>query len=421
MTTLWASALFVSTVACVLLRPRSWHEGLWAALGALVALCTGLIVPGDVLAVLRIAHEPLLFLLALLWLSKLVARSGLFEWGAAHAARAARGSGRILFRNVFLLGAFTTITLSLDTTALLLTPLVVACVQRLKLPARPYVLACVFVANAGSLLLPVSNLTNLLFTSTFGLDFARYAASMLLPQLVVLASTYWLLRRSVTRDLVAFDVELAGDPAAEIPHARYFEITAAVLVLTLLAYFIGPYVHVPTYAVTFAACGLLAAAALRYGRFERALVTHIAWGLFPFVVGLFLVVRGLERAGLGRWVLALLANVHGETARIFAVGLGSAVLSNVANNLPAALVTRGVAQLGDWSHAERLAALVGLDVGPNFLPFASLASLLVLSVARESGAEVQGLEVLKAGWRVTPWVLLAGLATIALQARLSSN
>lgn len=71
MTTLWASGLFVGTVACVLLRPRGWHEGSWAALGDLVALRTGLVVPADVLDVLRIAHQPLLFLLALLWFSKL--------------------------------------------------------------------------------------------------------------------------------------------------------------------------------------------------------------------------------------------------------------------------------------------------------------------------------------------------------------
>jgi arsenical pump membrane protein len=60
---------------------------------------------------------------------------------AIRAARAAQGDARRLFRNVFLLGSVTTATLSLDTTAVILTPLSLAFVTRLKVPARPYVVA----------------------------------------------------------------------------------------------------------------------------------------------------------------------------------------------------------------------------------------------------------------------------------------
>ena len=119
----------------------------------------------------------LLFLLALLLLSDLLRASGFFEWAAIHAARAARGDGRALYRNVFLLGALITAFLSLDTTAVILTPIVLSFVQRLRLPSRPFLLACAFVANTGSLLLPVSNLTNLLFVSAFHLALRRFRAA----------------------------------------------------------------------------------------------------------------------------------------------------------------------------------------------------------------------------------------------------
>ena len=91
----------------------------------------------------------------MLLLSALVEASGFFEWAAVHAARRARGDGRALYRNVFLLGAAITVALSLDTTAVMLTPLVLAFVAAPRLPPRaPTCIACAFVANTASLLLP---------------------------------------------------------------------------------------------------------------------------------------------------------------------------------------------------------------------------------------------------------------------------
>lgn len=73
---------------------------------------------------------------ALLVLSALVEKNGFFEWASIHAARHAKGNGRALCRNVFVLGALITAVLSLDTAAVISTPLVLAFMQRLRLPAR---------------------------------------------------------------------------------------------------------------------------------------------------------------------------------------------------------------------------------------------------------------------------------------------
>jgi Na+/H+ antiporter NhaD/arsenite permease-like protein len=62
-------------------------------------------------------------------------------------------------------------------------------------PLAPYILLCAFVANVGSLALPISNLTNLIFADAFHQTFAAFAARMILPQLVALVTTYAILRR----------------------------------------------------------------------------------------------------------------------------------------------------------------------------------------------------------------------------------
>ena len=63
--------------------------------------------------------------------------------------------------------------------------------------------ACSHLANSASLLLPVSNLTNLLAFQASGLSFARFGELMVLPWLVALAIEWVVLRRSFAGELGA--------------------------------------------------------------------------------------------------------------------------------------------------------------------------------------------------------------------------
>ena len=82
------------------------------------------------------------------------------------------------------------------------------------------------------------------------------------------------------------------------------------------------------------------------------------------------------------------------------------------NNLPAALLTRSALQGADVHDAQLFGALLGLNIGPTILPTGSLATLLVLEVARRKGENVTGVEILKIGAWLTPLVLV--LSSLAL-------
>jgi arsenical pump membrane protein len=86
----------------------------------------------------------------------------MFEALGSGMALGARGRPRQLLAMVFLAAAATTAVLTLDATIVLLTPIVFATAARLRTNPRPHVYACSHLANTASLLLPVSNLTNLL-------------------------------------------------------------------------------------------------------------------------------------------------------------------------------------------------------------------------------------------------------------------
>jgi arsenical pump membrane protein len=407
--------IFAATVALVIRKPRGYSEAVWTVLSALALLALGLATPRDVVEVTLAGKGVLLFLLALLLLSALVDASGFFAWAAIHAARRARGDGRALYRNVFLLGAGVTVALSLDTTAVMLTPLVLAFVTRLRLPARPYVIACAFVANIGSLLLPTSNLTNLLFVEAFHLGFARFAARMLLPQVVALAVTYGLCRLRFRAELPPrFDAAALGDPASAVAHPGYFRAATVVLGLVFAGYFVAPLAGVAPYVVAFAGAAVLFGYGLRSGRVGARVLREISWDLFPFVIGLFVVVRAVEHLGFAGAAAGWLERHARAPLAGLAVGAaGTAVAANVMNNLPAALLARTVIADAHAADPTVYGALLGANIGPNVVPFGSLATMLVLAVARRKGQPLRGVEVLKTGLWMTPLVLAAALAALA--------
>jgi arsenical pump membrane protein len=228
-------------LALVVVRPRRWNEAWWTMLGAAAMLALGLVSPREAIDATLAGKNALLFVLSLLSLSVLVGKSGFFDWAAIRCARLAKGDARSLCRNAFALGAVVAAILSLDTTAVILTPIVLALVKRLKLPAAPYVVMCAFVANVGSLALPISNLTNILFADAFHLTFAAFAARMIAPQIVALVTTYGLLRWHFRRELPPrFDGEALPEPASVVPSRAYFLACVTVLAVVLLGYFLAP-------------------------------------------------------------------------------------------------------------------------------------------------------------------------------------
>jgi arsenical pump membrane protein len=130
-------------------------------LGA-AAVGVGVIPPQDAWAIAERVWPVLLFVVAVTVVAELAAVAGVFDVVAARLARFARGRTWRLWIAVVLLAVLATAFLSLDTTAVLLTPVVVAVARAHGLNPLPFAFTTVWLANTASLVLPVSNLTNLL-------------------------------------------------------------------------------------------------------------------------------------------------------------------------------------------------------------------------------------------------------------------
>jgi arsenical pump membrane protein len=87
---------------------------------------------------------------------------------------------------------------------------VFATAARLEARARPHVYACTHLANSASLLLAVSNLTNLLAFAASGLAFGRFAALMAVPWLAAIGVEYAVFGRFFASDLNTGDLNAGG-------------------------------------------------------------------------------------------------------------------------------------------------------------------------------------------------------------------
>ncbi len=408
------SAIVALTIALIIIQPSGLNEA-WAATGgALAMLLCGFATLGDLARVTREVSDVLLFLVGMMTLTAAVERSGLFALLALRTARAARGSGILLFLGIFGLGFAITALLSLDVTVLVLTPIVYALTARLRIAPLPYLFICALIANVGSLLLPISNLTNLLAYGLLGLSFAHFARLMLLPQLVALIPTigllYVLFRRQIPR---AFDpTDLPEGPEGAEP--RFLRLAALVLAAVLVALLLAGVLGWPIAAPALLGGALMGGIAIRRGAATvPALARDVSWSILPFVIGMFTIIRGAERI----WLDSLGGGLNlgtGGLPDLLRIGFVAAFGANLINNIP--MIGALIGLLGNAAPPARaplaLAALLGVNLGAIVTPFGSLATLLWLAIIRRKGVQLSSLGYMRVSIVIAPPTLLS--ATLAL-------
>ena len=198
-----AVAVLAASLVVAIVRPGGVSEALVAVPGAALLVATGVVGWHPALDRLREIGPTVGFLAAILVFGHLCAEAGVFEYLGQRAAELSRGRPRRLLAIVVALAAGVTAVLTLDATVVLLTPVVLTTAARLGAPVRPHAYACTRLANSGSLLLPVSNLTNLLAFGASGLSFGRFAGLMVVPWLVAAAAEWCGLRLFFRADLPA--------------------------------------------------------------------------------------------------------------------------------------------------------------------------------------------------------------------------
>jgi len=402
----FAIVALILTLAAAVLRPRGLSEAVVALPAAVVLVATGVVPLHAATVRLREIGPTVGFLAAILVFGHLCAEAGVFDYLGSRAAQASHGSAPRLLALVVAIAAAVTAVLTLDATVVLLTPVVLRTATRLGVPARPHAYACTRLANSGSLLLPVSNLTNLLAFTASGLSFGRFAALMVLPWLVACTAEWLGLR-------VFFRGDLAGRVAASrgAPCAPRFALV--VLGATVAGFVITSTLHIPpAWAAAGGCVALLIARALRHDVHPRRLIGEANPGFCLFVLALAVIVDGVTRRGLGT-ALGHLVPTGTAFPALLLLAAVAAVLANLVNNLPATLA---LIPLVATNPGAVLAVLLGVNIGPNATYAGSLATLLWRRLLPDRDRPRAG-QFHALGILTVPVILV--LSTIALWAGLS--
>lgn len=375
-------------------------------IAGLSAVLAGFLPAADAGSIVRRVLPLLIFLGSVIVLAELTAKAEVFDVVAVRLARSAGGNYLALFALCVLFASATTIFLNLDTTAVLLTPVMLATAVKADIPPLPLAMLTVWLANTGSLLLPVSNLTNLLAVDRVGLSPVDFAIRMAAPQAAAILATavclwvfYW---RPGRRGSDRYQ-----PPQRHVPRDRtLFGVAAAACVVFVVLVLVG----VELAIASLTCMGVLVAAFFARDR------TAFAWHMIPvrllaFVTGLFLVLQTVDRYGLGSLLGSLIGTEAGAEGVARAAALG-AVLSNGVNNLPAYVAGEAVVANND----QLLGLLISTNVSPLITPWASLAIIIWYERCRAGNVRIPWSRFVTTG-AVTAVVALLAAETALLLSR----
>ncbi|WP_433324820.1 SLC13 family permease [Spirillospora sp. CA-294931] len=360
----------------------------WIRIGllilGLVFVATGLLPGDEAEASLERIAPMLVFLFSVIVLAELTKEAGVFDVIAERTARFGGGNYAALFLLCVAFASITTVFLNLDTTAVLLTPVMLALAARADIAALPLAMTTVWLANTASLLLPVSNLTNLLASDQVALSTPEFAERMWAPQLAVVAVTMALLWVFYWRRSARGDDRYTPPVPVPVGDRVLFGAAGLGCLVFIGAVLAGAETGWEIAVASTVAAGVVVVA---FGVRDRARLTPslIPWQLLVFVTGLFLVVPTLSRHGLDG-VMEAMAGRDGGAVGSFRAAFSGAGLSNVVNNLPAYVAVEDV--IPEANQDQLLALLIGTNVGPVITPWGSLATLLWFEWCRRRGVRV---------------------------------
>lgn len=401
-------------VGVVSARPHGFGPVVGSALAVAIASLGGDVVASDFDAAILAQWRPFITLVSIMLITTAAERVGVLDSLAHLIEPRTRGPVRRAFRLTFFSSALIAAVFSNDAAILLLPPTILALLRTVYPRRNPkFLVAFSFAifAAAGVAPLLVSNPMNLVFAAHVGLGFNEYALVMVPVAIASWVATYaaltWCFRDVLADENPALGHWPDSDGGLSVWARAVLGAVGAVLVALPVAAYLGE----PLWPVAAVGAGLVCLFAAADGVAPRSLANGVAWSVFPFLGGVFVLALALERAGS----TTLLAGLYGDDPSLATVGTVSAVGSALLNNHPMSLLNGFALEgLALSDKGAYFAALIGGDLGPRLLPIGSLAGLLWFDTLKRHDVEISVLEFVKVGTLITVPSLAVSLGALWL-------
>jgi Na+/H+ antiporter NhaD/arsenite permease-like protein len=397
----WVSAVIL-VAAYVVIMTEKLNRALVAGIGACLMVLLGVLTQEEAMA--GIDLNTIALLTGMMLIVGVARQTGLFQYVAVRCAQATGGSPAATLALLALATALFSALLDNVTTVLLVVPVTLAVTRQLETPAFPFLFAQVFASNIGGTATLIGDPPNILIGSAAHLAFNDFVLYNGLPVLASVAVTglvghlVWGRRMSAGREVR--DRVMALDARASITDAKLLRGSLTVLALTVAAFVLARPLGLEGGTIAMSGAVLLVLydnwthhAQAQTQRLHAAL-GELEWITLFFFIGLFIMVAGVERAGvLDRVADLLVRTTHGDPGRLMiAILWGSALLSAALDNIPfvATMIPVIQALAPDLGGPEALRPLwwalsLGACLGGNGTLIGASANITVAGLAERAG------------------------------------
>jgi Na+/H+ antiporter NhaD/arsenite permease-like protein len=358
-------------------------------LGTVVLLVTGVLSARDVSETINPAEAMIALFFGGMVMARTLIATGLFDYLGAIGLRLVRGDGRRLLIAIAGLAAPICAFLPNATVVILIGPLIVAVVERMKIDFVQPLIFLVFVANSSGLLTLVGDPATFIVGNSIGLSFTQYLRLLSPGGLLAIVAVLALLPISFRP---IWRVRLPESETISIPRIKRPWVLLACLAavgLMIMLFIYGEDLPNPIAPPEAAIIGsaLLLMIVFVTGLDDVGKILHdIDWESLLFLICIFILVGALDKTGviadLGSFLGTFIGNNVVLASLLLLTGIG--VLSSVVPNV--ALVVAMLPLVKQYAVGAGLVAPGVLEAGYGHIP----SSVLPLFFAMCFGATLGG-------------------------------
>jgi Na+/H+ antiporter NhaD/arsenite permease-like protein len=405
----WNAAIVASVlfgVVYALIIAEKLNRAILALLGAALLIICGVL--NQEAAFRGIDFNTIGLLMGMMLVVSITSRSGVFQYLAIWSTKKvqARPAGVLFMLSI--VTAVLSALLDNVTTVLLVVPVTLLITEELQVKAYPYLVAEILASNIGGTATLIGDPPNIMIGSAVGIPFNDFVINLAPVVVVVLAVSalpfYWVWRKELVTTDKARERVMSFDESEAIKDPVLLKKALFVLSLVLLGFFTSRLTHLEpaTVAMGGAALLLLLDNYHRHGEEQGSAVQHafaeVEWVTLMFFVGLFILVHGLESAGVIRAMAEKLmeATAGDRTVTVLAVLWGSAILSAFIDNIPfvATMIPMIKSMAPAFGGEQGLmpmwwALSLGACLGGNGTLIGASANLVVAGLAERGGHPIR--------------------------------
>ena len=340
---MWVSGIILVITYAVIMSEKI-NRAIIALLGAGLMVILGVL--NQQAAIRGVDFNTIALLIGMMMIVAITRKSGVFQYVAIWGAKKAKANPAGIMIMMQIVTAIFSAFLDNVTTVLLVVPVTIVIAEELKIKPYPLLVAEIFASNIGGTATLIGDPPNILIGSLVGISFNEFIVNLAPVIVVILAVTIVIFHFLWGRKLVASPEAkarvMAFNENEAITNKRILKQSLFVLSIVVGTFiFAHPLGLEPgTIALTGAALLLflycMKDSAEKQAHEVQHVFNEVEWITIFFFIGLFIVVYGVETAGILKFLAEKLIIATGGDIKITTLAIlwASAVLSAAVDNIP---------------------------------------------------------------------------------------